>query len=925
MSASLRYACIALALLIFFGAGPLCAGWNKILQLPAGQEAGCGFFFDADHGMIGTGIRRATLDAPKIYLTSDGGLTWKAAATPTNGEGAITSIMMKDANTGYASIFSVGLNYSIWKTTDGGNSWSDHSGNNIGSATCIYATSSAIVETDWGITGGRSLDDGANFNQIFVDGQNNESNGIDFTDDLNGIITMGPNNNLRGMPLACWITNDGGGTWHSGGTLPESWGIYALKGTQTFCAMPEGTGGANPNTAFYKTVDQGGSWNIQSNFPAQQFTGHIAGVGNSIYVQSATGSGLFRSDDLGGSWKNVNGPSHTRDTRFVVTGCKGEVVYAFDASGGVWRASDGGDGTLQSSSGGKALTISPDSLTILDNCLLPVAHGYITIRNSNCTGYSIDSISFSPDSYGEFSLDTNKSPIIISSDGVGDIPIRFKTDSNVTRRTVLHIHGNYNGISFDTTIVVIASRVSITGPLLALANDSISISSICQPARGDINLANRNCDSLIIDSLSFLPDIYGEFSLDTLKTGLNILSNASLGIPILFQSDSDVTRNTVVHIHAHSISRSIDTTIIVRAQHSTTPGPLMSLAFDSIYLETRYCQPLKYMINLGNRNCNDLTIDTIVMNPQYSELIIDTIQNPAKLSLRKFSSGGVPIFFHTDSNLTRQTRVEIKAHSLDRTIDTTIILVAKHSTAPEPLLETPATAKIGDQVLIPVYLRPTLDSFTISHYSFHLSYDGDVLSPANPYNYEKNGTLSATGTVTIGTPETNGVLCTVDFPVPITEASNLTLPLIYLRMQVYLSRNLFSAVRLDTFSLSNTAPLPLCTIPETMFLVDPLCGDSIISAFMLNGTMPGFLSIRPNPNSGSVIEAEVLLREETGLSLEISDVRGNIVQKTLLGNHCGEGIQTLKIPTSDLPAGVYFIRLYPDRGNFFSTRIVISK
>jgi hypothetical protein len=89
--------------------------------------------------------------------------------------------------------------------------------------------------------------------------------------------------------------------------------------------------------------------------------------------------------------------------------------------------------------------------------------------------------------------------------------------------------------------------------------------------------------------------------------------------------------------------------------------------------------------------------------------------------------------------------------------------------------------------------------------------------------------------------------------------------------------------------------------------------------------MPGFLSIRPNPNSGGVIEAEVLLAEETGLSLDISDAHGSIVQRTFLGSRFEKGIQTLKIAAPDLSDGAYFIRLHLNSGNFFTTRIVISK
>src|SRR5436309_13575976 len=108
MTSRQRSASLLLLALLFCETGSLRAGWNKLLQLPNRQQAGCGFFFDADHGLIGTGYRNVSLSAPKIYYTNDGGKTWTVASTPGNFAGAVTSIIMKDLTTGYASFYSNG-------------------------------------------------------------------------------------------------------------------------------------------------------------------------------------------------------------------------------------------------------------------------------------------------------------------------------------------------------------------------------------------------------------------------------------------------------------------------------------------------------------------------------------------------------------------------------------------------------------------------------------------------------------------------------------------------------------------------------------------------------------------------------------------------------------------------------------------------
>ena len=325
-------------------------GWKQVGQF--NNPASCGYFFDADNGIVGLGQfaqnytswRFISNQPLGILWTSDGGITWTPSFIPAGGSGRVTSIDMKDRFNGYAAIYSA--QYSVWKTTDGGKSWTDFSQGNSDLSTCVYETPSAITKTIWyDNSGGSSTNGGRTYSKIFSGGIQG-SNGIDFSDLKNGIVTMGPGG-------GSWITNDGGVSWQSGDNLPESWSVYALKQTKTFFTLPEDDF-TNTGNAVYWTQNGGKNWQVKYSFPgtffnpAPSFTGHIAGAGNTLYVQTDINSnqGLFRSDDLGATWKNVGGPSNVRDTRFAVTGCRGEVVYAFDDQGGVWKTTDGGDGAF---------------------------------------------------------------------------------------------------------------------------------------------------------------------------------------------------------------------------------------------------------------------------------------------------------------------------------------------------------------------------------------------------------------------------------------------------------------------------------------------------------------------------------------------------------------------------------------------------
>ena len=66
--------------------------WKAIRHF--NQTIGCGFFFDKDHGLIGSGVRwdAITPGTPcAIYKTNDGGATWATSIVP-HAVGAVTSI-----------------------------------------------------------------------------------------------------------------------------------------------------------------------------------------------------------------------------------------------------------------------------------------------------------------------------------------------------------------------------------------------------------------------------------------------------------------------------------------------------------------------------------------------------------------------------------------------------------------------------------------------------------------------------------------------------------------------------------------------------------------------------------------------------------------------------------------------------------------
>ncbi|MDP4219316.1 MAG: T9SS type A sorting domain-containing protein, partial [Bacteroidota bacterium] len=388
----------------------------------------------------------------KIWWTSDGGTSWTQAATPSS-SGWITSIFMVDRQLGYASLYS--QDYSLWQTTDGGRTWTDFTKGNNSPATCVYKTGKALIKTIWenGFQpGGISTDGGATFSQVFSGGLN-WSSGIDFSDGTFGVVTMGPDPGFGGQRVS-WYSSDAGITWKQSGGLQEAWGVYGLKGTQKFISLPEGDK-RNTNQSVFISNDGGKTWIRGFTFAGNpDFTGHIAGVGNTVYVQTysiTTNAGMFRSDDFGQTWVNVGGPSNIRDTRFAVTGCSGETVYAFDDNGGVWKTTDGGDG---------AFSLTPrigaiESKKAGDSTLIPI---YL---DSTAAPFSIGQIS------GSLTLNSDLlTPTEFVTKGTLSNSITFDTlyfsDSHTVNFSIKYKNPLKNGIAFSTPLIYIRARVYLT-------------------------------------------------------------------------------------------------------------------------------------------------------------------------------------------------------------------------------------------------------------------------------------------------------------------------------------------------------------------------------------------------------------------------------------------------------------------------------
>jgi photosystem II stability/assembly factor-like uncharacterized protein len=411
------------------------------------------YFIDETTGFVGS----TSLNA-RIYRSTDGGRSWGQTQVPSV-IGRVSSIWFS-GDTGYAAIDRSRVEQgqaSAWMSTDRGLSWFDISprdqqgANAAFEAVDIVRSDERVALSTW--QGGTWLGSPSDVPWVLSllptpkDGRRR----------TNGVATNGRDVVVTGFYDAEWYSHDGGLNWGRANDIPESWSVYSLANTRSFYTASEGEQSDRQRT-IYRSEDGGESWQSLYTFMDDRITlnGHIDGKASKLYIQTDDSSkmGMYRSLDLGRTWTSVGGPSNNRDTRFSVVGC-GQIVYAMNNLGELWKTTDGGDGVLTGDLEEPVLA-KEDTVYIQGHSCqtTSITLGYL---NMGCHDISIDSITV-----------TGSADVFVNAIRTGRLGL-WQEDSVV-------FHHREPGATRDTSIVTIYADNGTSRKIVVISNNTVELS-----------------------------------------------------------------------------------------------------------------------------------------------------------------------------------------------------------------------------------------------------------------------------------------------------------------------------------------------------------------------------------------------------------------------------------------------------------------
>ncbi len=287
--------------------------WKKIADFEGlaegftfGEEVTCVYFLDlpgpARIGFAGT--------ESELYKTMDGGKSWTKVWGDgmTYGEYFVTDICFMDSLTGWFSMF--GGTDACYRTTDCGHSWTQLlvPFPNYGAVSAYYCSNTNRLFLGMGDTGTQvSTDLGDTWHFV----TSAEAGGFSFWNDSMGIASAYPTDSTTGIMR----TTNGGLNWNMVDTVATGGQPLAILGTSICFEADAG------RIIIRRSDNYGQTWRVIKDFGPNEdtnfneigpvCTGIIRGDLSRLYIQ--IDSAMYVSIDEGVTWSNDGGPGSLGD------------------------------------------------------------------------------------------------------------------------------------------------------------------------------------------------------------------------------------------------------------------------------------------------------------------------------------------------------------------------------------------------------------------------------------------------------------------------------------------------------------------------------------------------------------------------------------------------------------------------------------
>ena len=282
-----------------------------------------------------------------LFRSTDGGATWTSRSTNLSA-GTVNAIAIDPAN---PSTIYLGSPVGVWKSVDAGATWVNSS-NGIGQPDVVrLAIDRTTPSTLYALT---------MLNGVFK----STNGGASWTPASSGLVITGNSITLgagsAGLSIdpttpsriyvANYVSTNGGASWTAIPTLDGTITGHAFSGSTIYASSQIG--------GVYRSTDSGQTWaKTATGLPAGSVWSVAVDPKNGQVVYATTDSGIYKSVNGGASWAAVNkGVSNTDVTAVVVDPFAPANVFAGTSSNGIFRSSDSGSTWTSVHAGSPATT-----------------------------------------------------------------------------------------------------------------------------------------------------------------------------------------------------------------------------------------------------------------------------------------------------------------------------------------------------------------------------------------------------------------------------------------------------------------------------------------------------------------------------------------------------------------------------------------